>query len=121
MGVKRKISRQPRLSQAIELETMLAPRDYVQIHQALHFTLGFAEKRRGSDVDGVAVTQEDCDALANTIVKVERVLETALKMKKATEESLLARNEPVGTIYAGREKKLDKRDTEILIARKDVQ
>lgn len=89
---------------------MLAPRDYVQIHQALHFTLGWAEKRKGETVgegEGAAeVTQKDCDALAETIGKVERVLETALKMKRAMDETLLAKNEPSGTIYAPRNKKL---------------
>ena len=114
-------SKTMQLKDAIELETMLTPKEYVQIHQALHFTLGFAEKRKGTTIDGVKVGDSDCDALASTIGKVERVLETALRMKRAAEEALLARNEPKGTIYRGAAPKLQKRDTEILIARKDVQ
>lgn len=94
------------LRQAIELETMLAPTDYVQIHQALHFTLGFAERRKGNEVDGVAVTQKDCDALAATIVKVELVLETALKMKRAADDALVAKPDPKPLIYSGAGKQL---------------
>lgn len=103
-----------KLSDAIDLETMLSPKDYVQIHQALHFTLGYAQKRVGTSIDGVKVSRSDCDALDAVISKVERVLETALRMKRAADDALVAKPHEPKRIYAGVEKKLSKPDNEVL-------